>query len=444
VPNADFNRVGRILSSSGCTKAAIVVADLAESSNLRFSQPLNLAESTRMSFFGSQRDDRRRRTLAEESAGDSIASVAPVANASKPAGKTPRYANPARRENHRPVSDLIPRRGIAFGICYFIGLLLVAGLLAGSILSESDSASTASFAPLFDLVRGSSLLGWFSSVMFGIAAAGSVLVYSIRRHKVDDYRGRYRLWLWSAAAWLVMSIDATANIHSPFAQGMALATGWTLSGDTAIWWIGVWGAVLSILGLRLTFETRECRTAMFAYLTVAACWLAALCVELELVAFGAHATLVAAGCRLVGQITLLFATCIYARHVLLDAEGLITIRPLKPKREKKKKVREAKAESDSGDSDKKLRVDASHKSPPKQTDLQTTSYVTSNSFPANRSTSRNEDDSDDEDRSQNRRGSQSRYDEEEDDDSSSSGNRKLSKAERKRLRKQRRNDDDDE
>src|SRR4051812_16400452 len=101
-----------------------------ESAN--FSQPLNFAETTRMSMFGS-RDDRRRR-LAEESAGDSIELTAPSAGASKAAGKPARYANPARRENHRPVSDLIPRRGLAFGIWYFLGLLLVAGLLAGSVL----------------------------------------------------------------------------------------------------------------------------------------------------------------------------------------------------------------------------------------------------------------------------------------------------------------------
>jgi hypothetical protein len=401
-----------------------------------------------MSMFGS-RDDRRRR-LAEESAGDSIELTAPSAGASKATGKTARYANPARRENHRPVSDLIPRRGLAFGIWYFLGLLLVAGLLAGSILSESTTSTPSSFSPLFDLVRGSSLMGWFSSVLFAITAAGCVLVYSIRRHKVDDYRGRYRLWLWSAAAWMLMSIDATANIHSPFAQGMALATGWTLNGEVAVWWIGVWGALLGILGLRLVLETRECRTAMFAYLVVAVAWVVALCLELELVSVGPQANLVVAGCRLVGQLTLLFATCIYARHVLLDAEGLIEVRAPKPKREKKKKLKkvESKSDDDSDVPEKKVRVDAAHKAPPKQTDLQTTTYASSSSIPANRSASRNndDDDSDEQDRPQNRRGNPSRYEDDESDDEDAGGaeRRKMSKAERKKLRRSRRMADDDE
>lgn len=118
------------------------------------------------------------------------------------------------------------------------------------------------------------MASWFSSLLFGLAAAGSVLVYSIRRHRLDDYRGSYRLWLWCAAAWLVMSIDATANLHAPFSAAMAQATGWSMLGGAA-WWIGVWGSMLAILALRLLLEVRECRTATLGFTLVFSLWSAA-------------------------------------------------------------------------------------------------------------------------------------------------------------------------
>ncbi len=143
--------------------------------------------------------------------------------------------------------------------------MVVAGLLAGfTWVTDAGVAKVSGAIELLDASRTGSLLCWFSSLVFLLAAVGSVLIYSVRRHKVDDYRGRYRLWLWCALAWLVMSIDATANLHMPFSQAMAIATGWSLAGDAAVWWIGIWGAILAVLALRLVFETRECRLAMFS------------------------------------------------------------------------------------------------------------------------------------------------------------------------------------
>ena len=34
-----------------------------------------------------------------------------------------------------------------------------------------------------------------ATLWLGAAGAMSLLIYSIRRHKLDDYRGRYRWWL---------------------------------------------------------------------------------------------------------------------------------------------------------------------------------------------------------------------------------------------------------
>ena len=52
----------------------------------------------------------------------------------------------------------------------------------------------------------------------------------------------------------------------------------------------------------------------------------ALVIDCGWLAVGPNTNLIAIGCRLVGQLTLVMSTAVYARYVLLDAEGLITIR----------------------------------------------------------------------------------------------------------------------
>jgi hypothetical protein len=277
------------------------------------------------------------------------------------------------------------------------------------------------------------------------------LIYSIRRHRLDDYRGSYRLWLWSAAAWLVMSIDATANLHRPFSQAMAHVTGWSMWQDGAIWWIGVWGTILSILALRLAIEVRGCRTATLAIVAVMVLWPAGLAISYGWLYGPEHGAIIAAGCRLIGQVTLLLAIGVYSRHVLFDVEGLLAVREEKPKKEKpKKKSKEtAKASSSSDDDEdaesKSTRVESAHQSSGKRTDLQPHAPAASSaksyasyggsssggSSSGNRS-SRVEDDEDDD-----RYNSRSSYDDDEEEGEEDwESSEKLSKAERKRIRKQ--------
>jgi hypothetical protein len=418
-----------------------------------------------MSLFGSNRDDRRRRNLAEDLANESLsATTTPAPSAAKPAGKGERYTAAGRRENRRHTSDFIPRHGFSLTVWLGSGLAIVAGLLVGFVKLSGEPGDVSGLSVLFDAGRGGSLTCWFSSLLFGLAAAGSVLIYSIRRHRLDDYRGSYRLWLWSAAAWLVMSIDATANLHTPFSAAMVSATGWSMLGGAA-WWIGVWGATLAILALRLLLEVRECRTATLGFTMVFSLWGAALATDYGWLAAGEHATLLAMGGRLLGDVFLLFGVAAYGRHVLLDAEGLLKARPAKPKREKKaKKVKAAAATAETkAEPTKNSRIDAAHKSVPQPTSGPLSGRVSRASTSSNTTTANNSssssngsstsnryhsyDDQDDADeRHSDRRSGSNRYDDEEneEDDSYGGGNRKLSKAERKRMRKQMRRQGRDE
>jgi hypothetical protein len=426
--------------------AQFVAAPLLPSLNPRTPNPeLSLA----MSLFSRNRDDRRRRVLAE--AGD-LASVTATKDdlGSQPSGrseKSPRYSAPGRRENHVRATDFLPRSITAIALWFSLALAAVAGLLAGSICYVNTSGSDSlGVAPLFD--QGGSLANWFSSFVFILAAVGSVLIYTVRRHKLDDYRGSYRLWLWCAAAWLVMSIDATANLHAPFSRALAHISGWSLLADGALWWIAVWGGILAILSLRLVLELRESRPAQGSVVGTNLLWVAALAIDYGWFPAIAprHAATAAIGCRLLGQIALLLGVGVYARHVLLDAEGLLTHRPSKPRREKP--VKKPKAEKQSptqsapaAESARKTgRVDPPHK-PAVPVSQQAGPVRSRDRVGASRSASDEEDETDS--RHENRRSSYADYGDDEDDDSYGD-NHKLSKAERKRLRKQMRRQERDE
>src|SRR4029077_11965570 len=126
------------------------------------------------------------------------------------------------------------------------------GLVVGDFNAASQTFGNIETL-LLDASQGGSLTGWFSSLVFTLAAGAGVVIYSIRRHRMDDYRGSYRLWLWCAAAWLVMSIDATANLHVPLSQLTGHVTGWSPLGNVWLWWVGVWGSIMAVLALRLVF-----------------------------------------------------------------------------------------------------------------------------------------------------------------------------------------------
>ena len=58
-------------------------------------------------------------------------------------------------------------------------------------------------------VASGSLASWFASTLLMWTAAGAVLTFLIRRHRTDDYRGSYYVWLWATIALVLASIAAS-------------------------------------------------------------------------------------------------------------------------------------------------------------------------------------------------------------------------------------------
>jgi len=153
----------------------------------------------------------------------------------------------------------------------------------------------------------------------------AILVYIVRRHRRDDYQGRYRVWLWAAFCWFLVSLDETAGLREGFKEILSHLTGTRVLGDGSIWWIACYFCLLGAVGTRLLIDMRECWLSAGSLLATAACYALATATRLGLVLAdgGANQVMVEVGAEMVGNLFALLAMGLHARHVILDAEGLL-------------------------------------------------------------------------------------------------------------------------
>ena len=224
------------------------------------------------------------------------------------------------------LSDLVPRRLLAFVVLLGIGVGAIAGLVAldASAARLPHPNGGGDLAALDLGVRGS-LATWLSSMLLGAAALTAVVVYGVRRFKADDYRGHYRVWLWAAACWLLMSIDTTADLHHLFAALMVSATGARLWGDGSIWWVVAYVFLLGGIGTRLLVDMRSCWLSAATLLLGLACYAGAVAGQFGWLEVPPDFDPIVAirVAVLAGNLLVFLAMGLHARHVILDAKGLL-------------------------------------------------------------------------------------------------------------------------
>jgi hypothetical protein len=296
---------------------------------------------------GSLRDERRRRSLLEDAAVAAEDSV--IAKPRRSARASETYTEMARADCHARWSDFVPLRNWTIAAFLAAGLASIAVLeVAYFFVSRTEPWTGGGLAAL-DLARAESLAGWFVALTLFAAAVLSLFVYSVRRYRLDDYRGRYRVWMWSGTLWLVMSIDAAADLRGAV-QAVCIA----LSGhigplDGIVWWLAPWSLLVAWLGVRMVLDMRGCRTATGSLCVGLGLLPASLVVrQIHLPLAARDLAMITAGCWLVGCWLLLFAHAAYARHVLLDAHGQLPVRAPRPKREKKARPAADAASKDTG------------------------------------------------------------------------------------------------
>jgi hypothetical protein len=274
------------------------------------------------------RSGRRRRVLNEEVLSASASHLALRAEPVERATEA-RYSDDAAVENQSHVSDLIPRRHRSIALLVGAGLATtaVAGALQELVAPKLAAAGMTAGASL-DLNSGSSFAAWIGSAVLLVSAATCVQIYSIRRHRIDDYRGRYRVWMWGALGCCLASLNCVVGAHAIIAEVISHFAAWSALRGGAIWWLALAGAPLVWIGVRTLLDVKECRLSAvllvattMAYATATMSflgWLPGIDLALEPLLTGAAA--------LLGHWLLLASAVSYARHVVLDSQGLIAVR----------------------------------------------------------------------------------------------------------------------
>ena len=197
-----------------------------------------------------------------------------VRDADKDAADTaPRYSDAAGVEHHPQVTDFLPRRYRTIASAALAGVAVTA-LVVGLDWCGTSWATRLGAYDAVPLASGvaDGLAAWLSASLLLLTAATCLLIYSLRRHRIDDFRGRYRVWLAAAIACVVLSADSVAPIHELLA---VVATQLTQHGalrDHAAWWLALAGLPLAWISLRILMDARESGLAAVALVASFTCY----------------------------------------------------------------------------------------------------------------------------------------------------------------------------
>jgi hypothetical protein len=276
------------------------------------------------------------------------------------------------------IIDLIPRKLGLLALVLLAGLAVIAGLEGlYAWMPELAKNATDGRIEAFDLDGEGSLAVWFSSATLSLAGLTSLLIYSVRRQRLDDYHGRYRIWLWAGLCWFLMSLDETGSLHEGYKELMSQATGRRLFGDGSIWWVATYLPLLGIIGIRALLEMRKNRAAIFWLVSAGLLYAVAVTAQLQLLLpdSGAKGVMLEEGCEMAGNLLLLMAMAVHARYRVLEAEGLLEVREAKPRRwfrrSKEAATTEAEAETPTTRKRRKKSSDVETPTPVEQTGKQT-------------------------------------------------------------------------
>lgn len=279
-----------------------------------------------MSLNGSQRRDQRRRMVVswKRSAGEAGGSVA------REVQTMAAYGPDASPEKQKGPATLLPTGLGGFTAAAAAILLPVAAALALAaaepIFGRTIFVPQGRFARTIQATAGcldahsmQSLAGWLAQVWLGVAASVALIVRLMRRHRRDDYNGRYRAWGWLASLFAITACAGLVPIGGLVGAAFADTTGITLGPGGIGWWIALATIAYGAVALWAVLPLHE-RGATACWLTLAlSAWAAAAACQWlgvrDAAVIGGHAAWV------VGAALAAIAMLAAARSVIREIRG---------------------------------------------------------------------------------------------------------------------------
>jgi len=240
--------------------------------------------------------------------------------------------------------DLVPVRPAPALILILAGITLVSLIETVHIYARTTPTGSAAsqLASLDVAVRGS-VAAWFSTATLTLAALGAVVIYLVRRHRVDDYRGRYRVWLWVAGALAWASLDAATGIHDAVGLGIAILAGTpldslSLASACTMSWLVIYALLFGALAIRAALEIWPSMPAFSAVCVATLCYFLGGLAELEILSSESPlvASVIGSSLVMLAHVAVASSVLLYARHVHLDAQGRLKVH-IDPSKRKKAK-----------------------------------------------------------------------------------------------------------
>jgi hypothetical protein len=269
------------------------------------------------------RDERRRRVLSEEHRSDQQFEEPTVRG-----DRDNPYQESARSDLQPKIVDLVPRRAFVVWLILLIQLNVVAALQSLHwAVFESAVAADRQWLRFFDMTRTGSPTSWLMAMLFAAAAVFSGILFSVRRHRRDDFKGRYRVWGWMSALLLLVGANAVTGLDRLAGEGMVRLSSRLGPIDRLGWSALEWSIVLIGLAvvsvtIRLWFDFRESRgtiglvtVSLIAFSCAGACrlgWLPHGPVDSDWMAVSFN---------LLGANWLFLSFLVFSRFVVLEASG---------------------------------------------------------------------------------------------------------------------------
>ncbi len=286
-----------------------------------------------MTLAASQRRDQRRRLVVSWNRSASTPS------ASQPETRRLADYSPEALPEHQPsLATLLPTglggfalaaTGLLVCLAAAVGVGLWEAVAGGPVFGRDATRFAATLASVRRCLAVHSLLslgGWLAQISLISAAATALIVRLMRRHRRDDYGGRYRAWGWLAGLFTATACTGQVPLGGLFSAFLSDATGITLGPNGMGWWVLLAGLTYGAVGLWAVLPLHERAAAgvwlslcLSAWAAAAACDWIGQSQELS----GRDLSLVVGNvCWMAGGVLAAIAMLAAARSVLREVRGL--------------------------------------------------------------------------------------------------------------------------
>jgi hypothetical protein len=286
--------------------------------------------------------DRRRRVLLDASTAEQAEGTRKnnsVSQTGELGGKKGAgYSQDVRQACGTRLVQLIPVRRRSFIALIVASIAITASLLTAHYLVYVNGWLPWYGHPLavaLDATHPQSIAAWLGSHLWLLCLGATILTFQLRRHKLDDYNGEYRLWFWLVFTCVIASIDSTTHITELFGHSLdrwsRANIGW--SGQAVV--LATLATLVGMLGLRLCTELKTVPTSLICWLIGLASWAgsATLAQEMFRVDIAIQTRIwLRAGLWLIGLTSIWIAAVAYLRHVYMEAQRRFLARGLLARR----------------------------------------------------------------------------------------------------------------